>query len=209
MPRKNVIKTYAPDSFYHVYNRGVDKMVIFKTKTDYLYFTSLLLYYLCPDDNLAVASLPTRRGIRQESSNLSSDVALVSYCLMPNHFHLLIKQKSAESMTRLMKRVSNSYASYFNLRYSRTGHLFESNSKAVLIETDEQLIHTSRYIHLNPLTLGVNPLKYQFSNFSSIVYDIPTPFTKTDLLLEYFDASSQKYHDFVSAREVPLRIMSG
>ncbi|MBP6038235.1 MAG: transposase [Candidatus Saccharimonas sp.] len=142
MPAKNIVKNYASDSYYHVYNRGVNKSEIFNDNEDYEVFIGLLKRYL--------SNQPQKNGNRQGYKKLTEDVALLSYCLMPNHFHLLLYEKSGEGMRELLKRVSVSYGMYFNKKYRRVGAVFQQRYRAVRIESDSQLAHISRYIHMNP-----------------------------------------------------------
>src|SRR5690606_28226305 len=86
----------------------------------------------------------------REYPNYSDTMELLTYCLMPNHFHLLVYQTEIESMTRTMRSLMTTYSMYFNKKYGRVGPVFQSSYKAVLVETDAQLHHISRYIHLNP-----------------------------------------------------------
>lgn len=102
-----------------------------------------------------------------ESKNALA-VGLVAFCLMPNHIHLLVKQIVDEGISKYMRQISDSFTRYFNTKYQRVGPLFQGTFKAVRIENDEQLIHVSRYIHLNPLTSFVvregNFINYPWSS---------------------------------------------
>ena len=142
MPSRNVIKDYVEDSYYHVYNRGVRKQPIFLDDQDYGVFLGLLKRYLSQSTpkQLNHSNYPSYRG----------QVELLTYCLMPNHFHLLIYQKDKNGMKQLLKSVSVSYSMYFNKRYKHVGALFQQRYRAVRIVSDPQLLHISRYIHLNP-----------------------------------------------------------
>lgn len=155
MPTRHRVKEYAADSYYHIYNRGVNKRSIFKEKQDYVVFLSLLKRYL--------DSEPAKDSEGREYEWLSKRLELLAFCLMPNHFHMLIYQHDPEAMTRLMRGVVTSYSTYFNKRYRRVGPLFQERFKASLIGRDEYLLHISRYIHLNPQ-------KYQSWEFSSLAY---------------------------------------
>lgn len=83
--------------------------------------------------------------------SLPQHLEIISYCLMPNHFHLLVKQVIDHGIVKCLNNFSNSYTRYFNIRHDRVGPLFQGRFKAVRIETDEQLLQVSRYIHLNPV----------------------------------------------------------
>lgn len=125
------------DSYYHVYNRGVDKRKIFLDDTYYYRFIHGLFRFNRDD-----------RGSTSERS-----VDIICFCLMPNHFHLILKQIRENGITKFMQKIGTGYTMYFNQRCQRTGSLFEGRFKTILIEEDEYLIHLSRYIHLNPIDL--------------------------------------------------------
>lgn len=159
MPAKNSLKSYAENSYYHIYNRGVEKRLIFLDKQDYAVFLSYLRDYLMPKDE---EELMERLADPQTSykekdkilkilrlNNFVDEITLIAYCLMPNHFHLLIKQKSAGSIDKFMNSLGTRYTMYFNRKYKRVGSLYQDVYKAVLVETDEQLLHLTRYIHRN------------------------------------------------------------
>ncbi len=156
MPAKNIIKTYIQNGYYHLYNRGVNKRNIFKNQQDYGVFLGYLKQYLSPNDkNPCLRNITVKNKVYKiltpPCKNYHHDIKLLAYCLMPNHFHLLIKQFSERGIASLMKSLGTRYTMYFNKRYQRTGPLFQSRYKAVLIDNENQLLHLSRYIHLNPL----------------------------------------------------------
>jgi len=154
MPGKNVVKRYGEGEFYHVYNRGVNKQVIFNDKEDYAVFMNLLKRYL--DDQVSIDN----RGNVYE--NYSDRVELLAFCLMPNHFHMLLHLKEGtDGITELMRKVSGSYTTYYNKRHNRVGHLFQGVFKASRISDDSYLSHISRYIHLNPK----NHLSWSYSSY--------------------------------------------
>lgn len=139
MPARNVIKEYVPESFYHVYTRGVNKQKIFYDETDYHYFRSLFERYLSPEQKKSKDGIPY--------PHFSKRIKLLSYCLMANHFHLLVYQDNANDLQQFMKSLITSYSRYFNLKHKRTGSVFESRYKAVRIDTSQCLEHITRYIH--------------------------------------------------------------
>lgn len=142
MPSRNRIKLYVTESYYHIYNRGVNKRIIFKEDKDYAVFLNLLKRYLSNEP------IKDKSGRLYES--MYGRIELLAFCLMPNHFHLLMYQKDAMAMTELLHKVATSYTGYFNKKYKRSGPLFQDRFKASQISLDEYLIHVSRYIHLNP-----------------------------------------------------------
>lgn len=149
MPSKYVVRNFAEDSYYHVFNRGVEKRDIFLTDKDYRFFQTYLYIYLYPLKKVLEKhpDLP----LRLYNKNLSEEVELVAYCLMPNHFHLLLKQKTKNGISKLMKQITNAYTLYFNQKNNRVGGLMQGRFKAVPITEDNLLIHILRYIHLNPV----------------------------------------------------------
>lgn len=142
MPGKNRVKVYAEDSYYHIYNRGVNRQDIFLTDYDYTVFINLFKRYLSKE--------PVLDFKKREYPWLYNDLKLLAFCLMPNHYHLLIFQMSPTAMTKLLQGVSTSYTMYFNKKYKRVGPLFQDIFKASRISNDAYLEHISRYIHLNP-----------------------------------------------------------
>jgi putative transposase len=137
--------------FYHVYNRGNSKQKIFLDKEDYSRFIGLL--YACNQKNsLKIDNLnkgQTLFDIKREE--LLVDIG--AYCLMPNHFHLLITQSEDENISSFMQKISTSYSMYFNKKYKRTGGLFEGKFKVQHVNKDNYLKYIFSYIHLNPVKL--------------------------------------------------------
>lgn len=142
MPARNVTKIYVEDSYYHVYNRGVSGQEIFRDDKDYEVFLGLLKRYL--------DLTSTKKLNRVNYPSFAGDVSLMAYCLMPNHFHLLLHQQSKDGMKGLLKCVSTSYSMYFNKKYQRIGAVFQQRYRAVRMTDQAQFAHISRYIHLNP-----------------------------------------------------------
>lgn len=141
MPGRNILKYFVENNHYHVYNRGLNKTAIFKGEQDYAYFTWTLARSLSLE--------PVKDPKGRDYKWLRGKVQLEAYCLMPNHFHLLFYEVQEGGIRELMQSVSTAYSMYFNKKYERRGPLFENVYRAVLIESDEQLQHITRYIHLN------------------------------------------------------------
>ncbi|PJE65202.1 hypothetical protein COU91_02845 [Candidatus Saccharibacteria bacterium CG10_big_fil_rev_8_21_14_0_10_47_8] len=185
MPGKNLEKIYLEDSYYHIYNRGVNKETIFKEKDDYAVFLNLFKRYLSREP------LKDKQG--REYPCLHNDIELLAFCLMPNHFHVLVYQYTPDSMTKLLKSVTTTYSMYFNKKYRRVGPVFQSRFKASMITEDAYLQHISRYIHLNPKD-------YRNWEFSSLPYYLnqkSSSWLKPDKILELFDDTND-YADFVA-----------
>jgi len=140
---------------YHVFNRGVEKRSTFTDKRELKRVMQALAYYRFKKPLFRFSHflrLEKKMQI-QALSNLKTtnkNVDIICYCLMPNHFHLLLRQIDDAGISKFMANFTNSYTKYFNMKNDRVGPLFQGLFKAVLIEDDEQLMHVSRYIHLNP-----------------------------------------------------------
>lgn len=160
MAAKNSLKTYSPNCYYHIYNRGVEKRFIFQDEQDYAVFLSYLKTYLLPKNEDGLRQTLTDPNINYKEkerilrklrlNNFSDEITLLAYCLMPNHFHLLIKQKPADGIDKFMNSLGVRYTMFFNRKYKRVGALYQGVYKAVLVESEEQLLYLSSYIHRNP-----------------------------------------------------------
>lgn len=195
MPAKNVIKPYVQDGYYHLYNRGVEKRSIFLDDQDYHIFLYYLKVYLTPLD-LLLKSEPLL-PINLQRNNLATEIKLISYCLMPNHFHLLVRQTNHRSIVLLMRRLITAYTVYFNKKYERVGGLFQGVFRGALVENDELLVHISRYIHLNTIVSGLvkNLSLYRWSSYNDYLEQKSVLRCDKELVLSYFVKTS--YEQFV------------
>ena len=169
MPSKFTIKEYVVDGYYHVYNRGVEKRTIFADEKDYTVFLRFLKEYLLPPDHPDLKKLKDIQ-MRRSPINCFDDISLLAFSLMPNHFHLFIKQKSEFGLIRFMKALMTNYVMYFNLRYNRVGPLFQGIYKAVRIDEEPYFLHLSRYLHLNPRHLLARDEPLHTYSYSSYPY---------------------------------------
>lgn len=194
MHRKDILAT---GKIYHIFNRGVNKQNIFFAEDDYRRFLQVATHYLTSKRQFSHSKKPISDTV-SEMAKIDSKVEVLAYCLMPNHFHLLVKQLGDRGITWYLQHVSNSYSHYIHTKYKRTGPLFEGPFKNVLIETDEQLIHVSRYIHLNPLVSNLikNLNDYLWSSYSSYINDEKDPLCTTKTILGYFKGKKD-YRQFV------------
>lgn len=152
-----------------------------------------LKLYLSPIEELKELDLPGLRIQRFIRLNLSQEVNLLAFALMPNHMHLQIKQIPKDGITKLMRRLSTSYVMYFNKKYKRIGALFQSTYKAALVESDSYLLHLSRYIHLN--STKVDSKTINFTDFSSYPYYLgrkTASWIKPQEILGYFRSAQRK-----------------
>ena len=202
-------KLFAPNTFWHVFNRGNAKHDIFLDDEDYRFFLSRLKEYLYPpkaafflEDRLqgsqgsVVAESHTpymRKGLPPES------FSLLSYALMPNHYHFLIKQLAQVPISKLISKVCTSYSKYFNKKYDRVGHVFQDKFKAVLVTNDSQLMWLSAYIHNNPKTAGlVEDLQgYQWSSYLDYMGLRQGTLCDKHFILKMFQGNIEAYQKFV------------
>jgi len=142
--------TFSIHEYYHTYSRGTDKRLIFMDEEDRQRFTSLM--FICNSErNVAFRDTPIGQPYVFERGDTLVDIG--AYCLMPNHFHFLIREKVDGGITKFIKKILTSYSMYFNKKHKRTGTLFESRFKAKHVDSDEYLKYLFAYIHLNPVKL--------------------------------------------------------
>jgi len=190
MPYKNSIKKFADNTYYHAYTRGINKEEIF-SQEDYPFFLYLLKKYLTP--GFKESKVINGKNAEIYSDEVSSEVSLVCYTLMSNHFHLLLKNKSGMGISNLMRRVLSSYSRYFNEKNGRQGPLFQGVYRAVRVGNGEQLIHTARYIHLNPVLASVvkHLKEYPYTSYHMYLNRTGTPwFDMDDILASTTDYKS-------------------
>ena len=151
---RNII--FSPEEYYHCYNRGTEKRKVFLDKNDYQRFIHLL--FVCNNENKIHLSDYKERSF-DEIFKIDQEKTLIdigAYCLMPNHFHLLLKEKNSGNISLFMQKLMTAYTMYFNKKYERTGSLFESKFRAQHANKNNYLKYLFSYIHLNPLKL-INP----------------------------------------------------
>lgn len=205
-------------SFYHLYNRGVEKKEVFRDSQDFSVFLSFLKNYLIPKDVEQLRSVlnsPTSSCREKDKAqkqlllkNFYDQIDLVAYSLLPNHFHLLVRQTGADNIDRFMNALGVRYSGYFNRKYQRVGPLYQGVYKAVLVETDEQLLYLTKYIHRNPLEWrNIDSLEWQGALYP---FSLPeylgkrrTEWLKSKYVLNYFSTKSPQlsYLAFMSDEE--------
>ena len=192
---------------YHVMSRGVDKRVIFQDDHDYLRFIHDLFEFndTKPADKFGLAKSDATSDFASPNFHKPREllVTLHAFCLMPNHYHLLISPIKEDGLLRFIRKLNIGYAKYFNQRYERKGTLFESRYKSILVEREEHLLHLPYYIHCNPLDLTApewrerslaNPKQawqflehYRWSSHPDYLGNKNFPsVTQRDFLLEFF-----------------------
>lgn len=209
MSSKNSVKLYIKNSYYHIYNRGVEKRNIFMDQQDYAVFLSYLRDYLLPKNEQELTqklSDPNTSYKEKDKiikllqlNNFADEITLLAYCLMPNHLHFFIKQKSALSIDKFMNSLATRYAMYFNRKYQRVGFLFQDVYKAVLVEREDQFLYLSRYIHKQALALQGDPLQSQPCSYAEYAGVRKTDWVKPEEVLAYFSKTNPKlsYETFI------------
>jgi putative transposase len=156
-------------AFYHVASRGNEQKHVFKSHKDRQKFLSYV-----------------------ESAGVRYGAGVYAYCLMSNHYHLLLETPSG-NLAQLMRHIIGAYTTYCNVKRQRTGHLFQGRYRAILVEADAYALELSRYMHLNPVRAGMvaKPEQDQWSNSRSYIGQRPTPaWLQTDCILGYFGRKS-------------------
>ena len=137
--------TFSSNENYHCYNRGVDKRVIFEDQQDYIYFLKLLR-------NFNTSAVYGNLRLSENKDPINPPVTILSYCLLPNHYHLVLRCNDDEGgLSKYLQRVAGGYTMYFNQKYKRSGALFQGTFKAKHIETDLYLRHILAYVKYNNL----------------------------------------------------------
>ncbi len=197
---------FATGEIYHVFNRGIERRPIFTSQREYQRFLNLISYYRyasVPMRFSEFAKLPSdaQSFVWQKLLDKSLfDVDIISYCFMPNHFHLLLRQRIDKGVSRFVSNTTNGYTKYFNTKHHRVGPLLQGTFKAVWVETEEQLLHLTRYIHLNPTTNYLvqeqNLQDYPWSSFQEYFGLKETGICDTSFLRSTFP-SGKVYEEFV------------
>lgn len=206
MPGRRVV--LATREHYHLFNRGNAHQPIFFGLRDYQRFLKTVNYYQYTSPSLRLSKylLLAREKRAEVLERLTQKgkllVEIFCFCLMPNHYHFLLKQKEENGISKFMSQLQNSYTKYFNVKRQRVGSVFQGQFRAVRVETDEQLIHLSRYIHLNPyssfVVKSLDELKdYPWSSLSDYLGEGEHSFLKRKLISDFFE-DSKDYQRFVS-----------
>lgn len=169
-PYEERYKRSAPGGFFHIFNRGVGRQLIFHKNRDFEFYLN-----------------------RLEQARKEKGAEVFAYCLMPNHVHLLVKQVGEENVSPFVSSVHTSYAKYFNGTYDRVGHLFQGRYKQVIIQRDEHLRYLIAYIHLNPIEAGLvsTPKQYRWSSWKAYAYNDNDPACDPGQILNIFGGNKQ------------------
>ena len=201
MPSRKV--PLITDEIYHVYNRGLNKKTIFSSVSDYSKAFETIQYYqyLTPPVKFSYLNIqPPNQRKHILNQLVQTSIEILAFCFMPNHFHFIIKQIKKDGIRQSISKFSNSYAHYSNTIHEKKGPVFEGRFKAIRVSNNEQLLHLSRYIHLNPYTASIiknlNEIhKYPYSSLKEYLSPKSFNLTSTKLILDQFK-SPQDYLNF-------------
>ncbi len=205
-------RPFASGGVYHIYNRGVDKRPIFLDDSYFSRFVSLLKHYLKYDYPYSILLQRRRKCKDVKSFTLKLEnhrwehslVEILSMCLIPNHFHLQVRQLVEDGISTFMHRLGTSYTNYFNTRHERTGCLFQGTFKSVRVENEGQFLCLNRYIHVNPTAAGLVTIKnlasWEWSSLPEYLgkCEDKDKICNTEEILSYFKDTAS-YLDFVLA----------
>lgn len=164
---------FAPGEYYHVYSRGFEKLPVFRSVSDYNRFVEGLYLF----NNIQPVGVRNKKKILDQGLTLVRNVYEIergdtltdigAYCLMPNHIHLLVREKNEKGISKFMQKLMTSYTMYFNKKYDRTGAIFGSSFKARHVTSDTHLKYLFAYIHMNPKEIvKTGKLKnYRYSSY--------------------------------------------
>ncbi len=194
------LNPFTEQGIYHVFNRGVNRQGIFSDEKDYARFLQTLYYYQFSGPKPKFSTY--KRFKKNDFESNPKIVEIICFCLMPNHFHLMIRQLMEGGVVEFMSKITNSYTKYFNTKHSRTGYLVQGEFKAVSIENDEQLLHTSRYIHLNPLVADLTKdlAAYLYSSYPDFIGLSSSSLCNPEPILGFFNTKSS-YKSFIEDHE--------
>jgi putative transposase len=159
MEKKNMVKEgfLATGEVYHIVTRSISDYKIFNNKEELARMINCICYYQIEDPSIRFSRFiefepNIREKIRDNFALKDKLVDIIAFCIMPTHIHLVLKQIKESGISIFMSNILNSYSRYFNIKHGRKGPLWEGRFKKVLVSSDEQLLHLTRYIHLNPVT---------------------------------------------------------
>jgi putative transposase len=199
--------------YYHILNKSIAGYAIFNTDYDYQRFVNLLQYYQLAEPPISYSrfikfTLGEQKEILSKNNSSNKLNKIVSYCLMPTHFHLVLEQLEDGGISKYIANICNSYTRYFNLKHDRRGPLWQGRFKNILVGSDEQLLHLTRYIHLNSATndLVKKPEDWKFSSYSEYISsNIKNNICDFDKILKI---NPKRYQRFVNGRIMYQRELS-
>ncbi|RJQ26808.1 hypothetical protein C4577_02760 [Candidatus Parcubacteria bacterium] len=208
MPKRSI--PLINEEYYHIFNRGVNKQPIFLDKREYRRALDLIEFYSYSGKKISYSRFLSMSLENKEEymkllfQNNKKLINIVCFALMPNHFHFLLKQLEDNGISNFMSNFQNSYSRYFNIKNNRIGHLLQGQFKSVHIEDDSQLLHLSRYIHLNPysscIVRSIEEVEsYPYSSYHEYLNIKGSKICSKEIILSQF-RNLKDYQKFVSDR---------
>lgn len=201
---------FVNEEIYHIVTRGVEKRLIFQSQSDY-YRGIFSLFEFNDESHVLIRNRRRARirakknGREQFSANRDLIVEILAFCLMPNHIHLLLRQIKENGISKFMSKFGAGYATYFNKKYSRTGHLFQGRFRAVHIQNNEQLKNGFVYVHTNPTGIIEPGWKEQgIKNPEDVIR-----FLENYKWSSYLDYIGKRNFPSVTNREFLMQVMGG
>lgn len=210
MYHRHEMRLHAPGEYFHVFDRGVQKQAIFQIEADYVRFLFLILTFQ-GEFTIKNISREIKESVQSRTLHINEEleqeilkdrmVELILFCLMPNHFHLMVRELEEGGLSKYMHRVLTAYVKYFNLRHDKSGYLFQGKYKDVHVKNDRQLMHTSAYIHKHPREIGWVEKEhlYTWSSYQDCIAE--NRFGKLlvpDIVTERYRNEKGSYREFVS-----------
>ena len=214
---KKMRKTdFANGECYHVYNRGVDKRDVFLDEEDYARFLTSMREFnvINPIGSLYQKSFSEKQG---EALGSKSPIGLlepkaeqelveiVCYCLNPNHYHFILKQKIERGVEKFMHKVSMGYTNYFNKKYKRSGSLFQGPFKSIHIESNEYLLYLSAYVNKNNFIHGYNLDDWKYSSLLDYLGKRSGKLCNKEIILGQFNNDVEQYSEFLEKNALYLK----
>jgi putative transposase len=203
MPQKRI--QFENDKYYHLYNRGVDKRVVFSKESDYYRFLISMQEFNTPDPigslfarNIIKASEALKpRKTKQEPDKSIKLVEFIAFCLNPNHFHLLVRQLVEGGISKFMQKLQMGYTNFFNLQYDRSGSLLQGKFKVTEIGSTDLLDYISAYINGNPEIHGLRPAdSWKWSSCSDYLGSTEYKLCDVSLVMRHFK-NTESYKEYL------------
>ena len=182
---------FVNGEFYHIYNRGTDKRVIFIDQYDFGRFLESMKEFNSVKPIGSLYENSFRDQLRPRETKL---VNIIAYCLNKNHFHLILEQREDGGISNFMQKLGGGYVNYFNAQYFRTGTLFQGRFKSIHVDSNEYLLRLSAYVNLNNKVHKIKNKNFR-SSWNEYVQESKNNLCKSDIILDQFK-NTNEYKDF-------------
>lgn len=196
------------EEIYHIFTKSIAGFRIFNEDSEFLRMKNVMRYYQIEKPKIKFSDFIKLKKIketeiREENSSYKQErlVEIIAYCIMPTHLHLILKQIKDNGISNFMNKILNSYTRFFNTKHKRKGPLWETRFRNILIKTNEQLLHLTRYIHLNPVSVYLvdNPKDWPYSSYCEYILEVP-PEERICNFENLLEITPSNYREFVEDR---------